>query len=120
MGCDGVNGLDGQDGSGGEPGTMGCNGLDGATGLDGADGADSFTSFDLFILEGCLAVPAAEGAAKVRVIPNCDPSNGIIDVIVPYPSDLKESPAGYPVRYYPVRNGQYKLFDLPCPPKKKT
>jgi hypothetical protein len=114
-GCDGLNGVDGQDGHDGRDGEAGCNGIDGLDGQDGADGMPGDIPFDRFIWDGCLAVAADDEASVVRVRPNCDTSNEIIDVIVPYPSDFKAVPAGWPVRYYEARNGRYILLDLPCP-----
>lgn len=114
-GCDGVDGTDGQDGYDGRDGEPGCDGIDGMAGQDGADGMDGDIPYDRFILDGCLAFAAGNGASIVRVRPNCDTAHEIIDVIVPYPDDFNAVPAGWPVRYYEARSGRHILLDMPCP-----
>ena len=119
-GCDGLNGVDGLDGIDGEDGKPGCDGIDGQDGQDGQDGMDGDIPYDRFILNGCAESEYGDGASSIRVIPDCDFSNEIITVTVPYPGDFKKIPPYWPIRYYAARQGAYIMLDMPCPPKKTS
>ena len=116
-GCDGVNGIDGQDAADSNDGQRGCRGIDGLDGQDAPESQDVMFSDHSFILDGCLAADAKAGVSQVAVFPECDPANGTIQVVVPYPGDIKDVLTGHPVRYYLTRNNRYMLLDLPCSPQ---